>query len=77
MLRFVAFVGLMVWPALVLAEEPAAVSAVEVVSTPEVLADASTTLVEPLNDELLELKFNQVKPLIFCMIESFSNADNA
>ena len=63
MVRFVTFIGLMVWPALVWAEEPAVVSPAEAVSPPEVLANVSTTQGEPPNDGLLELKFNQVKPL--------------
>jgi hypothetical protein len=63
MVRFVTFVGLMIWPALVVAADSTENTPTEVVPAPEVLASSSITQGEPETDGVLELKFNQVKPL--------------
>lgn len=63
MVRFVTLIGLVVWPALAAAAESTESPPTESVVVSEVVASSSVGQVEPETDGVVEIKFNQVKPL--------------
>lgn len=63
MVRIVTLIGLVAWSALAVAAESAENPPSESAPNPTVLASSSVEQVEPESDGVVELKFNQIKPL--------------